>query len=479
VVSLSVASSDTVLVEVDEGVSPAGAETVLGWQRVPADQVPDEVRAIPNAFLYPLDLDPTDEPFGPDQWGLEKIGIRRAWQESTGGGVTIAIIDTGIVLTHPDLADRIFVNRREIPGNGIDDDNNGLVDDVHGWDAVDDDNDPTDDRGHGTEVAGVAAASLNGEGIAGAAPRATILPIRVCREECELFKVAWAVKYAVDMGADVINLSIGGSASDAGPLSDAIEYAGSRGVLVVAAAGNGNSNIDGSDFVPASLSHPNLVAVAATGRDDRLASGSNYGPSSVALAAPGAQIVTTTLESLGTYRTVSGTSFAAPHVAATAALLVDMEPTLRPEAMIQLMGRYGSPTSALEQRTSFATRLRADLALVAGRFTDIEGIFAADIAWLATEGITRGCNPPTNDRYCPHEPVTRGEMAAFLHRALDLPAGPDRFVDDADSVFQSDVNALAAAGITKGCNPPTNDRYCPHEPVTRGEMAAFLHRALR
>jgi hypothetical protein len=113
-------------------------------------------------------------------------------------------------------------------------------------------------------------------------------------------------------------------------------------------------------------------------------------------------------------------------------------------------------------------------------FTDIAGsIFAADIEWLAAEGITKGCNPPTNDLFCPLNKVTRGQMAAFLNRALSLPAGSgDPFVDDDDSIFENDIEALAAAGITKGCNPPTNDKFCPNAFVKRGQMAAFLNRAL-
>jgi hypothetical protein len=114
-------------------------------------------------------------------------------------------------------------------------------------------------------------------------------------------------------------------------------------------------------------------------------------------------------------------------------------------------------------------------------FTDIgSSPFEIDILWLAGEGITQGCNPPVNDRFCPNDRVTRGQMAAFLVRALSLPpaGGVDSFVDDNDSVFESDIERLAAAGVTAGCNPPANDRFCPDNSVTRGQMAAFLARAL-
>ncbi|MEA2002694.1 MAG: FG-GAP-like repeat-containing protein, partial [Actinomycetota bacterium] len=115
-----------------------------------------------------------------------------------------------------------------------------------------------------------------------------------------------------------------------------------------------------------------------------------------------------------------------------------------------------------------------------GTFVDDDSsIFEADIEWLAAEGITSGCNPPGNDRFCPDDNVTRGQMAAFLVRALDLTdGGTVDFVDDDSSIFESDIEKLAAAGITHGCNPPGNDRFCPEDNVTRGQMAAFLVRAL-
>jgi hypothetical protein len=113
-------------------------------------------------------------------------------------------------------------------------------------------------------------------------------------------------------------------------------------------------------------------------------------------------------------------------------------------------------------------------------FKDVAGTtFESPINQIAAAGIARGCNPPANDRYCPDDPVTRGEMAAFLARALGLPdAGSANFKDVAGTTFESPINQIAAAGITKGCNPPANDRYCPDDPVTRGQMAAFLARAL-
>ncbi len=112
-------------------------------------------------------------------------------------------------------------------------------------------------------------------------------------------------------------------------------------------------------------------------------------------------------------------------------------------------------------------------------FTDVPAThtFFADVEWLAAEGITSGCNPPANNLFCPGELVSRGQMAAFLDRALDLPDGPDAFEDDETSIFEANIDALAASGITKGCNPPDNDAFCPDGRLTRAQMAAFLVRA--
>jgi hypothetical protein len=114
-------------------------------------------------------------------------------------------------------------------------------------------------------------------------------------------------------------------------------------------------------------------------------------------------------------------------------------------------------------------------------FKDVQdSVFVADIEWLGATGITKGCNPPANDLYCPDDQVTRGQMAAFLARAFNYTegVGSDPFTDDDESVFEGDIERLAEAGVTLGCNPPVNDQFCPDAPVTRAQMAAFLYRAL-
>jgi hypothetical protein len=137
-------------------------------------------------------------------------------------------------------------------------------------------------------------------------------------------------------------------------------------------------------------------------------------------------------------------------------------------------------TAVFDGVVSAIVDVAATITVEVGRFSDTHGhTFEADIEWMANEGITKGCNPPTNDLFCPDSVVTRGQMAAFLVRALGLTDRLDNpFSDDDGHVFEADIERLAAAGITKGCNPPTNDRFCPDGKVSREQMAAFLVRAL-
>jgi len=147
---------------------------------------------------------------------------------------------------------------------------------------------------------------------------------------------------------------------------------------------------------------------------------------------------------------------------------------------------YGGEASAVENEIDFDSLALGwerigcdDGGVFTPPFRDDDGsVFESDIVWLADSGITQGCNPPTNDRFCPDDSVTRGQMAAFLVRGLNLPpADGDTFSDDDGSGFEGAIEALAAAGVTRGCNPPANDHFCPNDPVSRGQMAAFLTRA--
>jgi len=261
-------------------------------------------------------LEPNDPMYlGGQQWGLGQVHAPRGWYVSTGHAVTVAVVDGGVDLDHPDLVGSLWVNPGEIPGNGIDDDGNGFVDDVHGWDFVDDDGMPDDIYGHGTHVAGIVGATTdNALGMAGMGWEGKVMAVRVLEtQDGTVQDVAQGIEYAVDQGAQVINLSLGACYLDMQEMRDAVTYAQDAGVLLVAAAGNTSGSCP---FYPAA--YDDVIGVAATDSNDQRASFSTYG-SHVYVAAPGVAIQSTTLG--GGYGGKSGTSMATPMVSGLAALL--------------------------------------------------------------------------------------------------------------------------------------------------------------
>ena len=284
-------------------------------------------------------------------WGLQQLRAIPAWSASRGDGTVVAIVDSGVTLSNPDLAGSLWTNSKEIPGNGADDDNNGFVDDVAGADWIDRDGDPTDRAGHGTHVAGtIAAGADNGIGAAGVAPNAKVMPLRFLdsRGAGNVGDAISAIEYAVAAGADVINASWGGP-DFSPPLQAAIERAGQAGVIVVAAAGNEGENNDSSPVYPASFDLPNLISVAATDQADRLANFSNYGKGKVDIAAPGVEIVATYNDGFGY---MNGTSMAAPHVAGIAALLRGVNKGLAADAIVNAIKAGARKTATLTGRVA-------------------------------------------------------------------------------------------------------------------------------
>lgn len=285
-----------------KGDTPERLAERLRAARLVRDAEVEKVYAA-SAPVYP------DDPLFPGQWALHNAGVPtgtpdadidapEAWGSGTGSqGVIVAVVDTGIDVDHPDLKANIWRNRNEIPGNGRDDDRNGCVDDVRGYDFANEDGtvyDPEDGDQHGTHVAGIIGAKGdNATGIAGVNWDVTIMPVKALGPwgggdyEC-----AAAVVYAVDNGAQVVNCSWGGTEYSRVLLA-AFDYAAARGVLCVAAAGNWGANIDRDPHYPASFDSTAVIAVAATDDDDSLAWWSNYGADSVDIAAPGVDVTST------------------------------------------------------------------------------------------------------------------------------------------------------------------------------------------
>ncbi len=277
---------------------------------------------------YILQVTQADDPSLGNQWAPQQIEAPAAWALTAGDPATIiAVADTGIDLAHSELAANIWTNPGEIADNRLDDDENGYVDDVHGWDFANGDPEPLDDHFHGTHVAGIAAAADNDnpEGLVGICPACTLMAVKVldANGSAPLDVVASGMTYAVDNGAKVINLSLGTSLP-AATLESAVNYVWDRGAMVVAAAGNNGAEIA---FYPAAFA--NAVGVASTNVQDYRSCFSNYGAELVSVAAPGELIysaVPRDASGVDGYATHSGTSMASPHVSGLAGLLFSQDP---------------------------------------------------------------------------------------------------------------------------------------------------------
>ncbi len=294
-------------------------------------------------YLASVAIIPSDPHWG-NQWAPAKIGAPAAWEITTGSTeIIIAVLDTGVKLDHPDLAAKIWTNPGEVPANGLDDDQNGKVDDVHGWhfyhhcsnsDCLpSEDNDLRDDNGHGTHVAGIAAAETDNQvGIAGISWGAQLMPVKVLDEYGNGWysDVIAGIVYAADNGANIINLSLGGEESSQA-LQEAVNYGHVQGVLLIAATGN----TGGPVFYPAACDH--VLSVGATDADDLRPGFSNYGPETD-VAAPGVSIYST-WPRLDGYWHKSGTSMAAPHVAGLAALIWSVRPDLANDQVAQAISQ--------------------------------------------------------------------------------------------------------------------------------------------
>jgi subtilisin family serine protease len=337
------------------------------------EKLPNVEYACPN-YLRRASLTPTDPQYG-SQWGWPRIEAPAAWDLTTGNGnITVGVIDTGVDLDHPDLVANLWVNLLEASGTpDEDDDGNGYIDDIHGWNAVKNSPNPQDDDnitpGHGTHCAGIiGAAANNGLGGVGANWSVQIMALKFLNkatsgwdsDAIECIDYAIATNAAGSSNVKVLSNSWG-SFNKSPALKDAIDRARAAGIVFVAAAGNEDVNIDSRQctYYPAGANVSNVVSVVATDQSDTRASFSNYGPSSCDLGAPGVSIYSTVLDD--GYGALDGTSMAVPHVAGVFALTLAYNPGLSSNlnAWIDQVLLTVDPAPGLNIRTATAGRVNA------------------------------------------------------------------------------------------------------------------------
>lgn len=319
-----------------------------------------------------------NDPMFKDQWALSNIGQNggkkdadisaiKAWLKTRGSDeVVVAVLDSGVDYTHPDLVSNIWLRPEKVPQ--YKDKELGAVNDLQGFNAVDNLGDPMDDNGHGTHCAGIIGAEGNNdEGIAGINWKVKIMPLKFMgRGGFGTTKDAIeAINYAIDRKRSGVNVRVisasWGSTLYSKALEDAIRAAGEEGILFVAAAGNASTNNDRKPHYPSSYKLPNVISVAALDRNDQLASFSNFGAKTVHIAAPGKDILSTWLND--GYREASGTSMATPYVAGVAALILSSEPKLTVEKLRQRVLNSVDKLDGLTGKVENGGRLNAAKAL--------------------------------------------------------------------------------------------------------------------
>ncbi|MBI1862231.1 MAG: S8 family serine peptidase [Deltaproteobacteria bacterium] len=344
----------------------------------------------------PVESSQIEDPQLSEAWGLSQVGVPNAWKQTQqGSSVVVAVSDTGVDYNHEDLIKNMWRNPAETPGDGIDNDGNGYVDDIVGWDFAKKDALPYDlsmsigdilfkggNPGHGSHVSGVIASQLNnGKGAAGVAPKASIMAVRFISEEGggDTAGAIGAIDYAVKNGAQVINASWGSEGAEEGDalLRESIQRAEAKGVIFVAAAGNGRSNgmteptgynndTDPKPVYPCAYPYTNVVCVAATANTDTLAPFSNFGKKTVMVAAPGIKILSTvpgnryqhTIIDLGQIKvTWDGTSMSAPFVSGALAVLISQNPSSTYTEIIEKLTQTTLELSDLKGKVGTDARL--------------------------------------------------------------------------------------------------------------------------
>ncbi len=433
---------------------------------------------------------PNDPRFA-EQWALRNTGqsggrsgadvsATPAWDtRSSAESVIVAVLDTGLRVTHEDLAGNLWVNPGEIPGNGIDDDGNGYIDDVHGINSLlskgtAGSGDPFDDQGHGTAVAGViGAVGNNGKGISGVAWRVQLMPMKIDNREgatgggAFTSNIIECVDYAIAKGARVINLSYGGNSYSHAEV-DAFRRARDHGIIVVISAGNDGNDTSNVPDYPASYPVDNIVSVANSDRNDRLFVSSNYG-GLVELAAPGTDILTLGHDRDDEYVPYSGTSFSAPMVAGSLALLRAQFPDDSPRALINRLLRSVDRLPEFEGKVSSGGRLNLARALTASSWRPFNDDFAERSKLVGESVIARGSSAGATAES--GEPAIPGGGGASVWWTWTAPRSGQAMVDTDGSAFDTVVAVYSGAALAQLGAPIVSNDDAPGRTTSRATFA--------
>lgn len=343
------------------------------------DQVADEPSALFN------------DPAIAQAWGLKKADAGRAWSVTKGSrGINVCVIDTGLDVKHEDLRNNLWKNPgesgvdgkgRDKASNGVDDDGNGFVDDVHGWSFVNNSNDLSDNHGHGTHIAGIIGAEAgNGKGITGISPEVSLMIVKYYDPKVpnadNLRNTILSIRYCVKMGANIINYS-GGGTEYSQEEHDAVAEADRKGILFVAAAGNERSNSDQFHYYPADYKLKNIISVTAIDPSTQVLASSNYGIETVDIAAPGQNILSTLPGN--SYGFMTGTSQATAFVSGAATLVMAHKQSFKVEDVKKYILATGDATTSLASKTRTSRQLNLFKALtILDSGVSASGVVTAD-----------------------------------------------------------------------------------------------------
>lgn len=417
---------------------------------------------VPNIKMHSFAI--PNDPQISKQWSLTKINAEAAWKLSIGSKkVVVAVIDTGIDTSHEDLQSNLWVNTKEVAGDGKDNDDNGYIDDVNGWDFLGNDNNPMDETGaqnpgHGSHCAGIVGAVGNNEkGISGMNQVVSLMPLRFLGADGsgDLMNAIKAIDYAIANGAQVISASFGATVPEAGakPLIEAIDRAAAKGVIMVAAAANDGKNNDQVSVYPANAK--NLISVAASDSDDKKPSWSNYGQKKVHLASPGKDILSTLPKNK--YGNLSGTSMATPLVAGLVADMLSLDPNLTLDQTRALLQTTGVP---VEVKTACDCRIDAGKAVEAAlnkRLTPVPAAATLNVGDKLQFSAYGGKGPFTftSSNAAIATMSESGELSAVAKGSVTVT------VKDADEA--SSTSKMIWISETSATPPPGGDGECPFE----------------